>query len=180
MKDLRPKDRSNGPSNQLEYPFSISLFPLKTFRHSRQDRLVRLGFLAEPTIHHLPLVSVRVFQRAMESGKRNREDMEVQTTHRKPRVLLAASGSVAAIKFGNLCHCFTEWAEVRAVVSKSSLPFLDRLSLPREVTLYTDDDEWSSWNKIGDPVLHIELRRWPDVLVIAPLSANTLGKVKTS
>ena len=116
----------------------------------------------------------------MESGKRNREDMEVQTTHRKPRVLLAASGSVAAIKFGNICHCFTEWAEVRAVVSKSSLPFLDRLSLPREVTLYTDEDEWSSWNKIGDPVLHIELRRWPDVLVIAPLSANTLGKVKTS
>ncbi|CAF1933426.1 unnamed protein product [Brassica oleracea var. botrytis] len=67
----------------------------------------------------------------MESGKRDR-DMEVQTTHRKPRVLLAASGSVAAIKFGNLCHCFREWAEVRAVVSKSSLPFLDRLSLPRE------------------------------------------------
>lgn len=117
----------------------------------------------------------------METGKRDREDMEVQpSSPRKPRVLLAASGSVAAIKFGNLCHCFTEWAEVRAVVTKSSLHFVDRLSLPGEVTLYTDEDEWSSWNKIGDPVLHIELRRWADVLVIAPLSANTLGKVKTS
>lgn len=113
----------------------------------------------------------------MENGKRDRQDMEVNTIPRKPRVLLAASGSVAAIKFGNLCHCFTEWAEVRAVVSKSSLHFLDKLSLPQEVTLYTDEDEWSSWNKIGDPVLHIELRRWADVLVIAPLSANTLGKV---
>ena len=29
---------------------------------------------------------------------------------------------------------------------------------------------------MGDPVLHIELRRWADCLVIAPLSANTLAK----
>ncbi|KAG2294515.1 hypothetical protein Bca4012_066702 [Brassica carinata] len=115
----------------------------------------------------------------MENGKRDRDDMEVvvQPSSRKPRVLLAASGSVATIKFGNLCHCFTEWAEVRAVVSKSSLHFLDRLSLPQEVTLFTDEEEWSSWNKIGDPVLHIELRRWADVMVVAPLSANTLAKI---
>ncbi|KAJ8752059.1 hypothetical protein K2173_001086 [Erythroxylum novogranatense] len=96
---------------------------------------------------------------------------------RRPRILLAASGSVAAIKFGNLCHCFSEWAEVRAVVTKASLFFIDRTSLPRDVIFYTDDDEWSSWNKIGDPVLHIELRRWADIMVIAPLSANTLAKI---
>ena len=30
---------------------------------------------------------------------------------------------------------------------------------------------------MGDPVLHIELRRWADCLVIAPLSANTLAKL---
>src|SRR5262245_20486764 len=28
-----------------------------------------------------------------------------------------------------------------------------------------------------DPVLHIELRRWADLLVIAPLDANTLAKL---
>ncbi|ONK77693.1 uncharacterized protein A4U43_C02F9540 [Asparagus officinalis] len=95
----------------------------------------------------------------------------------KPRVLLAASGSVAAIKFESLCRSFTEWAEVKAVVTKSSLHFLDQSSLPREVTLYTDDDEWTSWKKIGDGVLHIELRKWADLMVIAPLSANTLAKI---
>nr|DAD35122.1 TPA_asm: hypothetical protein HUJ06_005762 [Nelumbo nucifera] len=94
----------------------------------------------------------------------------------KPHILLAASGSVAAIKFGSLCHCFSEWAEVRAVATKSSLHFIDRTSLPKDVVLYTDEDEWSSWKKIGDNVLHIELRRWADVMVIAPLSANTLAK----
>lgn len=33
------------------------------------------------------------------------------------------------------------------------------------------------WNKRGDPVLHIELRKWANALVIAPLSANTLAKI---
>ena len=95
----------------------------------------------------------------------------------KPRVLLAASGSVAAIKFESLCRSFSEWADVRAVATKSSLHFVDRSSLPSGIALYTDDDEWSTWKKIGDEVLHIELRKWADILVIAPLSANTLAKV---
>lgn len=38
-------------------------------------------------------------------------------------------------------------------------------------------DEWSLWNERGDPVLHIELRRWADVFVISPLDANTMGKI---
>ncbi|KAJ6823174.1 phosphopantothenoylcysteine decarboxylase-like isoform X1 [Iris pallida] len=95
----------------------------------------------------------------------------------KPRILLAASGSVAAIKFESLCRSFCEWAEVKAVATKSSLHFLDKSSLPRDVILYTDEEEWSSWKKIGDGVLHIELRKWADLMIIAPLSANTLAKI---
>ena len=96
---------------------------------------------------------------------------------RKPRILLAASGSVAAIKFANLCRTFAEWAEVKAVATTASLHFIDKSSLPNGLVLYTDEDEWSSWKQIGDSVLHIELRRWADIMVIAPLSANTLAKV---
>lgn len=33
------------------------------------------------------------------------------------------------------------------------------------------------WEAKGDPVLHIDLRKWADLLVIAPLSANTLAKM---
>ncbi|KAJ4754261.1 Coenzyme A biosynthesis bifunctional protein CoaBC [Rhynchospora pubera] len=99
------------------------------------------------------------------------------TTLTKPKILLAASGSVAAIKFDLLCRCFLQWAEVRAVATKSALHFIDQKSIPREVVLYTDENEWSSWKKIGDEVLHIELRKWADIMVIAPLSANTLAKI---
>ncbi|KAM7483409.1 hypothetical protein LguiB_007992 [Lonicera macranthoides] len=105
------------------------------------------------------------------------EPIKANTAPRKPRILLAASGSVAAIKFGTLCSCFSEWAEVKAVATSASLHFIDRAAIPKSVILYTDEDEWSSWKKIGDGVLHIELRRWADIMVIAPLSANTLGKI---
>ncbi|XP_078189846.1 phosphopantothenoylcysteine decarboxylase isoform X4 [Callithrix jacchus] len=35
----------------------------------------------------------------------------------------------------------------------------------------------SMWKCRSDPVLHIDLRRWADLLLVAPLDANTLGKV---
>ncbi|KAI7732315.1 hypothetical protein M8C21_010054 [Ambrosia artemisiifolia] len=103
--------------------------------------------------------------------------MQVATAPRKPRILLAASGSVAAIKFGTLCSCFSDWADVKAVATQAALHFIDRTKLPKDVILYTDEHEWSSWSKMGDGVLHIELRQWADVMVIAPLSANTLAKI---
>lgn len=54
----------------------------------------------------------------------------------------------------------------------------DRLprSSPR-AHLWRDEDEWSDWKRVGDPILHIELRRWADIVLVAPLSANTLAKL---
>lgn len=40
-----------------------------------------------------------------------------------------------------------------------------------------DQNEWSAWNERGDPVLHIDLGKWADMLIIAPLSANSLAKI---
>lgn len=45
------------------------------------------------------------------------------------------------------------------------------------VPVYHNRDEWITWNKRGDPVLHIDLGKWADLLVIAPLSANSLSKM---
>mmetsp|Transcript_7909 Transcript_7909/g.29265 ORF Transcript_7909/g.29265 Transcript_7909/m.29265 type:complete len:189 (+) Transcript_7909:640-1206(+) len=53
-----------------------------------------------------------------------------------------------------------------------------RASLPVAAGEVLDDaQEWGQWHAVGDPVLHIELRRWADILVVAPLSANTLAKL---
>src|SRR5204862_7647186 len=45
-----------------------------------------------------------------------------------------------------------------------------------------DEDEWPGRDggrryQRGDPVLHIELRRWADLFLVAPLDANTLAKL---
>ena len=45
------------------------------------------------------------------------------------------------------------------------------------VVFIGDDDDWRHWRQVGDEVLHIELRRWADALIIAPLSANSLAKL---
>ena len=37
-------------------------------------------------------------------------------------------------------------------------------------------DEWSAWDKMGDPVEHIALRDWATACVVAPLSAHSLAK----
>src|SRR5262249_58188629 len=41
-----------------------------------------------------------------------------------------------------------------------------------------DEDEWPGARYArGDDVLHIELRKWADLLLIAPVDANTLAKL---
>lgn len=103
--------------------------------------------------------------------------MQVNNPRRRPHILLAACGCVAAVKFRCICQGFSEWAEVRAVVTKTALFFIDRASFPKNFFLLIDDQDWYSWRKLGDTMLHIQLCNWADIMIIAPLSANTLGKI---
>uniref|UniRef100_A0A8B9YQG3 Phosphopantothenoylcysteine decarboxylase n=1 Tax=Bos mutus grunniens TaxID=30521 RepID=A0A8B9YQG3_BOSMU len=49
------------------------------------------------------------------------------------------------------------------------------LKLPLLVSKLLDIPDM--WKRRSDPVLHIDLRRWADLMLVAPLDANTLGKV---
>jgi phosphopantothenoylcysteine decarboxylase len=70
--------------------------------------------------------------------------------------------------------------EVKVISTKSGLYFFSQGQLPEGVgPIAGDEDEWHDWKAVGDPVLHIELRRWADVYVVAPLSANSLAKLAT-
>lgn len=94
------------------------------------------------------------------------------------RIILGATGSVAAVRVPALCSALLEQGhEVRVAATASALYFVDRADLPRSVVLQTDADEWPAPRYArGDEVLHIELRRWADLLVVAPLDANSLAK----
>ncbi|GAB1605130.1 phosphopantothenoylcysteine decarboxylase-like isoform X1 [Argonauta hians] len=93
------------------------------------------------------------------------------------RVLIACTGSVAAVKVPLIIqqlHQTEPSFEIQLVVTDHSLHFFDVNSV--SVKIHKDEDEWK-WQKIGDAILHIELRRWADILIICPLDANTLAKI---
>ncbi|CCH59904.1 hypothetical protein TBLA_0C00900 [Henningerozyma blattae CBS 6284] len=101
---------------------------------------------------------------------------------RKIHILIAASGSVATIKvpmiIDKLFKIYTpEKVSIQLIVTKPAEHFLRGLKLSTHVKIWREEDEWSHSKKITDPILHHELRKWADIFVIAPLSANTLAKM---
>jgi phosphopantothenoylcysteine decarboxylase len=106
-----------------------------------------------------------------------------------PNVLLGVTGSVAAIRTPLLVEELRRAGhQVKVVATQASLYFFDPVALDpsrpqrNPVVVILDEDEWPGRSQgrryqRDDPVLHIELRRWADLLVIAPLDANTLAKL---
>ena len=103
------------------------------------------------------------------------------------RLILGATGSVAAIKTPELFAALGRAGhDVRVVATEPALYFFDPAGLdpaaaaqadPAARRLLRDQDEWPAPGyRRGDPVLHIELRNWADLLIVAPLDANTLAK----
>lgn len=101
------------------------------------------------------------------------------STERK-HVLLCCTGSVATIKAINIIEQLLSIGsvEVKVICTKYASHFCDSESIIEAGALcYKDEDEWSAWQKRGDPVVHIDLGKWADLLLIAPLDANTLAKI---
>lgn len=101
-------------------------------------------------------------------------------------ILICCTGSVATIKLPVLIEALQDSYlskksnfEIKVVMTENSCHFCDISQLPHGVEVYRDKDEWSAWKGRGDAVLHIELRRWAEILIIAPLDANTLSKIAT-
>lgn len=114
-------------------------------------------------------------------------------------ILLGLTGSVASTLITKLVAALENDVGsggniVRVVLTENALPFVEgsdnraclhRLAYAGE--LFFNDDGWN-WKDApagessvvyfkGAQVLHIELAQWADVLVIAPLTANTLAKL---
>ena len=90
------------------------------------------------------------------------------------KILLGVSGSIAAYKAIYLVRLLVkEGAEVKVIMTPAAKDFVSSLTLstlsknPVLVDLF-DEQSWSN---------HVMLGRWADVMVIAPLSCNTLAKM---
>ena len=90
------------------------------------------------------------------------------------KILLGVTGSIAAYKSILLVRLLVkEGAEVKVVMTPSANDFVSGLTLStlskNEVS--TDLFDEHSWSN------HVALGRWADLMVIAPLSCNTLSKM---
>ena len=92
------------------------------------------------------------------------------------KILLGISGSIAAYKTAALVRLLIKaGAEVKIIMTPASKDFVAALTLStlsKNIVLsdLADNDSWSN---------HVLLGRWADVMLIAPLSCNTLAKMAT-
>jgi len=90
------------------------------------------------------------------------------------KILLGITGSIAAYKSIFLTRLLVRaGAEVRIILTPSAKDFvtpltLSTLSRNKVLVELFDEESWSN---------HVMLGRWADVMVIAPLSCNTLSKM---
>lgn len=111
-------------------------------------------------------------------------------------IILGLTGSVAATLAPKLVKRLLQMGNVVVIPTEKAKNFyekndLDSIPLLAEwkyrdgsgkglastLSVFDDESEWHLWKKKGDPVQHIDLRTWAHVMVIAPLTANTLAKI---
>ena len=90
------------------------------------------------------------------------------------KILLGISGSIAAFKTAALVRLLIkEGAEVRVIMTPAAAQFVTPLTLSTlsrnpVLTDLSDRDVWAD---------HVHLGRWADIMLLAPLSCNTLAKM---
>ncbi|MBD2422333.1 bifunctional phosphopantothenoylcysteine decarboxylase/phosphopantothenate--cysteine ligase CoaBC [Cyanobium sp. FACHB-13342] len=92
------------------------------------------------------------------------------------RILVGISGSIAAVKLPLVVSALAQrGAEVRCVLTPSAAQLVSPValaSLSRQ-SCCLDADQWS--HRASRP-LHVELAEWAELVLVAPLSATSLGR----
>lgn len=87
-------------------------------------------------------------------------------------ILLGITGGIAAYKIPLLIRSLKQaGAKVRVVMTESAKAFVTPL------TLQTLSEEAVHTDLFSDPMAHITLARWADIVLIAPASANIIAKL---
>jgi len=90
------------------------------------------------------------------------------------KILVGITGSIAAYKSILLVRLLVKaGAEVKVILTPAAADFvsplvLSTLSKNKVISLMAEDNEWSN---------HVQLGRWADLMIVAPLSCNTLAKM---
>lgn len=92
------------------------------------------------------------------------------------KILIGVTSSIAAYRIPNLVSMLIkEDFEIKTIVTEHAKAFVapQALAVMSQNPCFSDADEWTH----EQTVLHIELAKWCNVYLLAPLSANTLAKI---
>ena len=90
------------------------------------------------------------------------------------KILIGVTGSIAAYKTATLIRLLVKaGTEVKVIMTPSATDFISALTLGtlsknEVISKISDNDTWAN---------HVEMGRWADIMIIAPLSCNTLSKM---
>ena len=102
--------------------------------------------------------------------------MKTKSKELKVKVLLLITGSIAAVRIPLLVsQLVKDNYEIKCVISENAEKLIQPISLSilsRNACILERDQ----WSHIQSKPLHIDLSKWADVLIIAPLTATTLSK----
>lgn len=96
------------------------------------------------------------------------------------KILVAVTGSIAAYKSAYLVRQLVQHgAEVRVVMSPGALDFVTPLTFATlsgnpVASDFTEDPDKGTWTN------HVEMGLWADLMIIAPLSSNTMSKMASA
>lgn len=92
------------------------------------------------------------------------------------KILLCVTGGIAVYKAVALVSKLTQaGAEVKVIMSESAMEFVQPLSfqvMSKNDVFYDTFDE-----KDSSVIAHIDLADWPDLVLVAPATANMIGKL---
>jgi len=92
------------------------------------------------------------------------------------RVVLGVSGGIAAYKSVELLRgLVTAGVRARVIMTRHSTEFVNPRTFAVLSASFVEVDQWESANDPG--VDHVDLSHWADLLLVAPATANTIGKM---
>jgi phosphopantothenoylcysteine decarboxylase/phosphopantothenate--cysteine ligase len=101
---------------------------------------------------------------------------------RGKRILLGVTGGIAAYKAVYLLRLLKrEDAEVKVIMTEAACQFVTPLTFESlsetKVHVRMFEGEGEGPGRTASPIEHIDLAKWPDLVVIAPATANTIAKL---
>ena len=94
----------------------------------------------------------------------------------KKRIVVGVSGGIAAYKACDLVSKLSKKDyEVKVILTKHAERFVSKLTFEALCHNYVETDLFDESNE--DPIAHITLAKWADLMIIVPATANIIAKV---